>query len=61
MKLAALDRQGATTASLHVAADGGFVVVDELAAAGAESQLTGLHDVRQLWHLVTRSASKSQG
>ena len=49
MKLAALYRQGATTASLHVAADGGFVAVDELAAAGAESQLTGLHDVRQLF------------
>jgi hypothetical protein len=49
MKLAALYRQGATTASLHAAADGGFVAVHELAAAGAESQLTGLHDVRQFF------------
>ena len=57
MKLAALDRQGATTASLHVAADGGFVVVDELAAAGAESQLTGLHDVRHLFERGPASLS----
>lgn len=34
---------------LHMVAGDGFVGVDELAAAGGESQLTGLRDVDELF------------
>ncbi len=50
MKLAALYRQEGGTA-LHVAVDGGYVAVDELAAAAGATHLSGLADVAQLFAL----------
>ncbi len=49
MKLAALYRGDAATASLHVAVGDGFAAVDELAAAARQPDLAGLRDVGDLY------------
>ncbi|HTX00987.1 MAG TPA: fumarylacetoacetate hydrolase family protein [Acidimicrobiales bacterium] len=50
MKLAALHRDGGGTA-LHVAVEGGYVAVDELASGTGASRLSGLADVGALFAL----------
>ena len=49
MRLAALYRGEAGDARLHVAVDGGFAPVDELAAAARRPDLAGLRDVGDLY------------
>ena len=49
MRLAALYRGDATPARLHIAVDGGFAPVDELAAAARRPNLAGLRDVGDLY------------
>ena len=49
MRLAALYREDARDARLHVAVDGGFAVVDELAAEAGRPDLAGLRDVGDLY------------
>ena len=49
MRLAALYREDAGDARLHVAADGGFAPVDELAAGARRPDLAGLRDVGDLY------------
>ena len=49
MRLAALYRGETRDARLHVAVDGGFVAVDELAAAARRPDLAGLRDVGDLY------------
>jgi len=49
VRLAALYRGETRDARLHVAVDGGFVAVDELAAAARRPDLAGLRDVGDLY------------
>src|SRR6516162_6336799 len=49
VRLAALYRGDAGDARLHVAVDGGFAAVDELAAAARRPGLAGLRDVGDLY------------
>ena len=49
MRLAALYRGDARDARLHIAVDGGFAAVDELAAAARRPDLAGLRDVGDLY------------
>jgi acylpyruvate hydrolase len=49
VRLAALYRGNAPTASLHVAAGDGFAAVDDLAASGHRPELAGLRDVGDLF------------
>ena len=49
MRLAALYRGDAGDARLHVAVDGGFAAVDELAAEARRPDLAGLRDVGDLY------------
>jgi 2-keto-4-pentenoate hydratase/2-oxohepta-3-ene-1,7-dioic acid hydratase in catechol pathway len=49
VRLAALYRGDARDARLHVAVDGGFAAVDELAAAARRPGLAGLRDVGDLY------------
>ncbi len=49
MRLAALYRGDARDTRLHVAVDGGFAAVDELAAAARRPDLAGLRDVGDLY------------
>ena len=49
MRLAALYRGNAPTASLHVAAGDGFAAVEDLAASGHQPELAGLRDVGDLY------------
>ena len=49
MRLAALYRGDAGDARLHVAVDGGFAAVDELAAGARRPDLAGLRDVGDLY------------
>jgi 2-keto-4-pentenoate hydratase/2-oxohepta-3-ene-1,7-dioic acid hydratase in catechol pathway len=49
VRLAALYREDARDVRLHVAVDGGFASVDELAAAARRPDLAGLRDVGDLY------------
>ena len=49
MRLAALYRGDAGDPRLHVAVDGGFAPVDELAAGARRPDLAGLRDVGDLY------------
>ena len=49
MKLAALYSGDTGVPALHVAVEGGFAAVDELAAAAGPADLGGLHDVGELY------------
>jgi 2-keto-4-pentenoate hydratase/2-oxohepta-3-ene-1,7-dioic acid hydratase in catechol pathway len=49
VKLAALYQGDVDTPSLHVAAADGFASVDDLAAASGAAELSGLHDVGELY------------
>jgi acylpyruvate hydrolase len=49
VKLAALYREDAPAASLHVAVGDGFAATDDLAAAGNRPELAGLRDVGDLY------------
>jgi len=49
VRLAALYREDAGDACLHVAVDGGFAPVDELAAGARRPDLAGLRDVGDLY------------
>ena len=49
MRLAALYRGDAWDPRLHIAVDGGFAAVDELAAAARRPDLAGLRDVGDLY------------
>jgi 2-keto-4-pentenoate hydratase/2-oxohepta-3-ene-1,7-dioic acid hydratase in catechol pathway len=49
VRLAALPREDTREARLHVAVDGGFAVVDELAATARRPDLAGLRDVCDLY------------
>ena len=49
MRLAALYRTDAGDTRLHVAVDGGFAAVDELAAGARRPDLAGLRDVGDLY------------
>jgi 2-keto-4-pentenoate hydratase/2-oxohepta-3-ene-1,7-dioic acid hydratase in catechol pathway len=49
VRLAALYREDASDARLHVAADGGFAAVDDLAAAAGRPGLAGLRDAGDLY------------